>query len=58
LAMGVLNHSIQRRKTRIYHCWDESEVRDLLRPCGLRVKLLEKSCLAGSHLLLWAEKGK
>jgi len=58
LAMGVLNHLIQRRKTRIYHCWDENGVRDLLRPCGLRVKSLEKSCIAGSHLLLWAEKVK
>jgi 2-polyprenyl-3-methyl-5-hydroxy-6-metoxy-1,4-benzoquinol methylase len=58
LAMGVLNLLIQRRKTKIYHCWDESQIQDLLRPCGLRVKLLEKSCIAESHLFLWAEKGK
>ena len=54
---GIQPSRIQRRTTRIYHCWDESEVRDLLPPCGLRINCWKKVALADSHLLLWAEKG-
>jgi len=56
LAMGSLNLLIQKRKTRIYHCWNEEEMSSLLRSCHLQIRWLKKSCLADSHLLLAAAK--
>lgn len=56
LAMGALNFVIQRRKTRVYHCWDEKGMRELLKSAGFKVKWLQKSCLANTHLLLCAVK--
>jgi len=57
LAMGILNFVIQhRKKKRIFHRWDEKEIRDLLKSCGFQVKWLRKSCLANSHILLCAMK--
>lgn len=56
LAMGALNVMIQRRKKALYHCWNEGEMRDLIGSCGLQIRWLKKSCLADSHLLIWAIK--
>lgn len=56
VAMCVMNVLIQRKKEKVYHCWNEKEVEDLLRDHNFRVKGLQKSCLAGSHLLLHAVK--
>jgi SAM-dependent methyltransferase len=56
LAMGALNFVIQRRKTRVYHCWDEKGMRELLKSAGFKVKWLQRSCLANTHLLLCAVK--
>jgi len=55
-VMGALNFMIQREKGRIFHCWDEKELIDLMRKCDLRVKRTQRSCLAGSHILVWAVK--
>ncbi len=56
LAVGSLHVVIQIRKKRVYHCWDEREIEELLRTSGFRLKWLRKSCLGESHLLLCAEK--
>lgn len=56
LAMGVFNILIQQRKKKTYYCWNECEIKDLLKSCGLKVKWLKKSCLADSHLFLCAVK--
>lgn len=56
LSMGALNFVIQYRKGRVYHCWDEKGIIELLKSCGFKVKWLRKSCLADSHLLLCALK--
>jgi len=56
VAMCVMNVLIQRKKEKVYHCWNESEVEDLLRGHNFRIRGLQKSCLAGSHLLLHAVK--
>jgi SAM-dependent methyltransferase len=56
LVMGALNFMIQRKKNRIFHCWDENEITDLMRKCDLGVKRTQTSCLAGSHILAWAVK--
>jgi len=58
LAMGALNLLIQRRKKALYHCWDEEEMRNLLGSCGFQIKWLRKSCLAESHFLICAIKGR
>jgi hypothetical protein len=56
LAMGALNVMIQRRKKALYHCWNEEQMRELIGSCGLQIRWLKKSCLADSHLLIWAIK--
>ncbi len=56
VAMWVMNVLIQRKKEKIYYCWDEKEIEALLRERDFRVKCLQKSCIAGSHLLLYAIK--
>ncbi len=56
LSVGAINFVIQYRKERIYHCWDEKGITELLQSCGLKLKWLRKSCLADSHLLLCALK--
>lgn len=54
LAVGSLHFVIQYRKKRVYHCWDEKEIEELLKTNGFRLKWLHKSCLGNSHLLLSA----
>ncbi len=56
LSMGIINFIIQYRKERIYHCWDEKGIIELLNSCGFKLKWLRRSCLADSHLLLCALK--
>lgn len=56
LAVGSLHVVIQHRKKRVYHCWDEKEIEELLKTSGLRLKWLHKSCMGNSHLLLCAVK--
>ena len=56
LAMGSLHLVIQYRKKRVYHCWDEKEIEELLKTSGFRLKWLHKSCLGNSHLFLCAVK--
>jgi 2-polyprenyl-3-methyl-5-hydroxy-6-metoxy-1,4-benzoquinol methylase len=58
LAMGALNIVIQQRKKKAYYCWNEDEIKDLLKSCGLKIRWLKKSCLADSHLLLCAVKDR
>jgi SAM-dependent methyltransferase len=56
LSVGAINFIIQYRKERIYHCWDEEGIIELLQSCGFKLKWLRRSCLADSHLLLCALK--
>jgi len=56
LAVGSLHFVIQYRKKRVYHCWDEKEIEELLKTNGFRLKWLHKSCLGSSHHLLCAVK--
>lgn len=56
LAMGTLNFLIQWKKNKVFRCWNEKEITDLMRKCGLRVRQTRRSCLAGSHVLVWAVK--
>jgi SAM-dependent methyltransferase len=56
LSMGIINFIIQYQKERIYHCWDEKGITELLNSCGLKLRWLRRSCLADSHLLLCASK--
>lgn len=56
LGMGLLNLIIQKRKTKLYFCWNEREIEDLLRSCGLKLKWTRKGCVSESHLLVCAVK--
>jgi SAM-dependent methyltransferase len=56
LAMAALNFVIQHRKKKVYHCWDEKGITEVLKTGGFKVRWLKKSCLANSHLLLCAVK--
>jgi SAM-dependent methyltransferase len=58
LVMGGLHFVIQFRKKRIYHCWDEKGIKEVLKAGGLRLKWAHRSCNGNSHLLLCAEKDK
>ena len=57
-TIGCLHLVIQYRKKRIYHCWNEIEIEELLKANGLRLKWIQKSCLGNSHLLLCAVREK
>ena len=56
LAMGTFNFLIQWKKNKVFRCWNEQEITDLMRKCGFRVRQTRRSCLAGSHVLAWAVK--
>jgi 2-polyprenyl-3-methyl-5-hydroxy-6-metoxy-1,4-benzoquinol methylase len=56
IAMGGIHSVIQYRKKKVYHCWNEKEIEDLVKTSGLRLKWINKSCMNESHLLLCAVK--
>jgi len=56
LAMGGIHFVIQNRKKKVYHCWNEKEIEDLVKTSGLRLKWINKSCMNESHLFLCAVK--
>ncbi len=56
LAMGGIHFVIQYRKKKVYHCWNEKEIEELVKTGGLKLKWINKSCSNESHFLVCAVK--
>lgn len=57
LSMGLLNIVIQRKKKKkVFHCWKSSEIEELLKECGFKIKWMGYSCIGNSHLMVRASR--